>query len=142
MTINQFAKILLSSLICSIAVGYDSVNDFDTAIEIAKIEKKQVLLIFTIDQCVYCDLLKSNLSKYNSINDKYIICLIDSSKQKRLNIRNKIRTWPTSLIISPQDKNFIEKDRMIGFSELKYFEWLEKNSQRQEKNQVQPLTGR
>lgn len=103
-------------------------SDLDVSIEVAKKEQKNVLVIFTLDNCKYCDFLKADLVNIKYI-DSYVVCALDSRENKRLTGKMGIKKWPTSVVISVSKENQGEASRFVGYSDkADYEQWLKANA--------------
>jgi len=111
----------------SSAYGIDILNDLEIANQIAKDQSKNTLIIFSLENCKYCDLLKNDLNKLKNI-DNYVVCILDSRENKRITGKMKIKKWPTSIVITNSKEHQGEVDRLIGYNQLDYDIWLKKNA--------------
>lgn len=118
--------ILITLIFASSSYGLEIIKDYDEAIELGKKTGKNVLLVFSLEHCVYCDLLKKDMSNMQHIND-YVVCVIDSRENKRLTGKMQIKKWPTSVVVGTESQG--ESDRLIGYSgKTNYDVWLKKNA--------------
>lgn len=109
-------------------LGAETVNDFDVAVEIARKAEKNVLVIFALDNCYYCDVLKKDMNSLANI-DNYIVCVLDSRQNKRLTGRMGIKKWPTSVVVSVGKEGYGEASRLVGYgSKSEYEKWLKVNA--------------
>lgn len=97
----------------------------DESIEIGKRENKNLLIIFSIDGCVYCDILKNEVVMYDI--DNYVLCIIDVTNNSELAKAFKLRIFPTSVILSVQKNDEKILDTFIGYNKEKYPLWIIKN---------------
>jgi hypothetical protein len=97
-------------------------DDLKTAQELSKKETKLVLLIFSADYCGYCTQLKTEIIE-TGLTEKYITCIIDTQKDRKLARHMKAKVLPTSIILD-YDGNEIR--RITGFNKKPYIEWLSK----------------
>lgn len=95
-------------------------TDFNAALEISKKENIPLLAIFSADWCGYCDLLKSDVLKDNSITH-HIICVVNVDTNKQLARSFKVRSMPTSIVFDDGK----ETKKKIGYKDKKdYLGWL------------------
>jgi hypothetical protein len=125
---KTFVAILMTLLFASSSYALEIVTDYDVAIELAKKTEKNVLLIFSLENCQYCDLLKEDMPNMRQIDD-YIVCVLDSRKNKKLTGTMNIKKWPTSVVMVIGKENQGESDRLVGYSgKGNYDTWLKKNA--------------
>jgi hypothetical protein len=107
------------------------INNINNAEKISKKENKPILLIFSIKDCLYCDILKKEI-KQRSIDD-YIICIVNTENNVKLAQQHMVKFFPTSVILEPKIVKNLEISRFDGYSS-DYWKWLgsEKNSLRDE----------
>lgn len=123
---NLFFGIMLL-LFGSFCYGNEIVKDFDIAMQSARNAQKNILVIFTLDNCHYCDILKKDLFNLELV-DEYIICILDSRSNKRLTGKMNIKKWPTSLIMTVGKEVEGEVSRFIGYNKNGYEQWLKTNA--------------
>lgn len=113
------------SLLLSLSIAFEAdtfiLESIDEAKKISKETKKEILLIFGSDKCVYCRMLKNDILE-KKLGDKintYILCFIDVDK----NIREQysISMIPDSRII---DSNNTLISINKGYEKNKYIEWI------------------
>jgi len=98
-------------------------NNYNDAILLSKTIEHKVLLIFSADWCVNCQVLKNDLIKHNDLHD-IIICTVDIDHSPDIARSFKIRKIPVSIILD----NNQEKSRYIGYKQYtEYLLWI-KNS--------------
>lgn len=103
-------------------------SDLDVSIEIAKKQEKNVLVIFSLDNCEHCDLLKKDLDVIKYM-DSYVVCFLDSRENKRLTGKMNVKKWPTSVVMSVSKENQGEASRFIGYGDKSdYEQWLKANA--------------
>lgn len=108
--------------------SFINASDLDVYIELAKKQEKNVLVIFSLDNCKYCDLLKKDLDTIKYI-DNYVVCVIDSRDNKKLTGKMDIKKWPTSVIMSVSKENQGEASRLVGYViKSDYEQWLKANA--------------
>lgn len=117
-------------LICSVGFSVEFVDNLDVAMKLSKDLKKHTLIIFSIDGCMYCEMLKQDIVDMKNAND-YVLCIVDSEQEKHLSRRMKIRKWPTSIIIPHGSDLAQESSRLSGYpDQSQYNEWLQSNLKR------------
>lgn len=126
---KSFLVAMVLAMVGSFGFSYDKINDFDVAIETARTEEKNVLVIFTLDKCHYCDVLKSDMDSLKNINN-YIVCILDSRSNKKLTGKMGIKKWPTSIIFSVGKETQGEASRVVGYGDkAEYDNWLKLNAE-------------
>ena len=92
--------------------GLNSTSDLTQATNDAKIENKNVLLVFDQDNCYYCDVFKkdtlSNHEVQKQLNDEYIIVDLDINQQGSLAAEYQVYGTPTSIFLD-SNGNMIHK---------------------------------
>lgn len=86
-------------------------------------ENKPVLLIFSGEGCTFCDLLKKEILTTNLTAD-YIVCVLDVKHNRDISRKMNIKMLPTSIVLN---KEWVETDRITGYSKKSYIEWLKEN---------------
>ncbi len=115
---------VLIFLLCSInniyADGY--IVSFDEAQKLSQKTRQPVLAIFGSENCTFCKSLVSDVSndKLSPEIDNYIICYVDTAKNKEYKTKYKINAVPDSRILF----NNKEMSKNVGYTRLKYKEWL------------------
>lgn len=127
-----FGLIVGCSLIGScgvyISFGKEPSKDYDTAIQSARQEQKNVLVIFSLDNCHYCDVLKKDLFNIKE-TENYIVCVLDSRLNKKLTGKMNVKKWPTSIIMTVGKEVQGEVSRFVGYGDKKeYQRWLIANA--------------
>lgn len=97
------------------------INNINNAEKISKKENKPILLIFSIKDCLYCDILKKEI-KERSIED-YIICIVNTENNIKLAQQYMVKFFPTSVILEPKIVKNLEISRFDGYSS-DYWKWL------------------
>jgi thiol-disulfide isomerase/thioredoxin len=124
-------KLLLCLFFCLFSVtsfAFETVNDYDIAINLAKTQQKNVLVIFGLENCHYCKVLKKDLVALKNI-DNYIVCYLDSRENKKLTGKMGIKKWPTSVVVTVGSENQGESARVVGYGNKKeYDDWLKLNA--------------
>jgi hypothetical protein len=123
-------QLMLSSililLLSNSAVAVDFFTDIDAALLVSEKVQKNIVLIFSMDSCVYCDKLKQDLLLMNNV-DSFIICIIDSEQHQNLVKQYSIRLWPSSIILSSSRKHNLLSIK-TGYKNLQDYEaWLQQN---------------
>lgn len=98
--------------------------DLDSAVAQAKNENKDILIIFSMDNCEFCRMLERDLPNLNTEN--FVVCIVDTTHDNKIAKSFGIILYPTSLIVSVNGHQKI-KDSYTGYSQTKYKIWLEKN---------------
>lgn len=99
---------------------YDNLNK---AVDLAKDNDRNILVIFGADWCPYCKVLKKDI--VNIDTKKYIVCIIDTDKNTELVNEYKIKGLPTSIILNTTKK---ELTRKTGYKTNDYNSWLKTNT--------------
>lgn len=123
----KYLIVLFSLAFFGTCFASDTVNDLDVAISVAQKEQKNVLLIFTLDNCTPCNDLKNNISKLKYV-DNYVVCLLNTRSHKRLAGKYSLKKWPTSIVLCVSKENCGEASRKIGFDKTEYEKWLNANA--------------
>ncbi len=98
------------------------VDHFLDAIALSEETEKPILVIFTGDNCKFCDIMKNDLSKHSKILDGYVLCYIDYSNTELVN-EYKVKLIPDYFVLD--DK--IEIKRKVGYKNIEDFKiWLSK----------------
>lgn len=100
------------------AIFVDSPED---AFVLATDTKKDLLIIFGADWCVYCNILKNDIhTNLNIVEDK-IICFVNFDLRKDMVKEYKVRTIPDYMLY----RDNIEIKRKVGYkNKNKLQEWL------------------
>lgn len=126
----RFILSIILMFICSVGFSIEFVDNLDMAMKISKDLQKNTLIIFSIDGCMYCEMLKQDIVNITTAND-YVVCVVDSEQEKNLSRKMKIRKWPTSIIIPSASDLTQESSRLSGYPDRsKYNEWLQSNLKR------------
>lgn len=99
--------------------------DLNSAVERAKKEDKNILLIFSMENCEFCRLLEKDLHNLDTSN--YIVCIVDTTNDNTIAKSFGVIVYPTSIIVSVSGQQKII-DSNIGYSQKIYKKWLEKNN--------------
>jgi thiol-disulfide isomerase/thioredoxin len=99
-------------------------DEYEKAKKISIESNKKLILIFGADWCPYCKELKKNVSQISNFK-YYIVCFINSDKNKNIVSDYKIKSLPTSIIIYQN----IEEVTKIGYSYDDYQKWLFNNKE-------------
>jgi thioredoxin-related protein len=95
-------------------------DDIDKAEALSKIHTRNLIIVFGADWCPYCVDLKKDAKTIKEF-DKYIVCFINTDKNKKLSRKFRVRNLPTSVII---DKSGKEKSRKTGYKNKDYVKWI------------------
>ena len=99
-------------------------TDYKEALEVAKKEKRLLLVILKSIWCKYCTILENDFDKLK-IKDKFVICLLDIDDNKKLAKEFKYNVIPTSVVIDCSGTRNIEKSRKGGYIYDNYMDWLQ-----------------
>ena len=105
-----------------VVIDYVLYDEYDKAIALSKKVKKPIVLIFGASWCPYCKDLKKD-SKNIDLLKQYIVCFLDTDKQKELVNKYKIKGLPTSVILT----DGAESARKSGYKRPDYETWLNGN---------------
>ena len=94
-------------------------DEYQKALELSKIHKKKLIVVFSADWCVYCQDLKQDIQKISQ--DKCLFCIIDIDKDKTLAKKWKVRNLPTSILIDGEEEVV---SQIIGYRKNKYESWI------------------
>jgi len=95
-------------------------DDIEKAEALAKIHTRKLIIVFGADWCPYCVDLKKDAKTIKEF-DKYIICFINTDKNKNLSRKFRVRNLPTSVVI---DKSGKEQSRKTGYKNKDYVKWI------------------
>ena len=98
-------------------------NEFDKCKNLAFSYNKKLIIIFGADWCPYCKDLKKDVKNIKEFSE-YIVCFIDTDKNKDLIKKFRVRGLPTSIIIDSKEN---ELSRKTGYKKPDYEEWLSSN---------------
>lgn len=97
-------------------------SNYTETLSLSQKLNKNIVLIFSAEWCPYCVDLKKNISSYTYPSNS-IICILDIDSNRDLAKKFKIKSLPTSLVISNTETEIY---RMIGYNKLEYKLWLAK----------------
>ena len=101
-----------------------SFYSYEDAMQVAKEQNKNVYVLFGGEHCPWCHkqkdvLLKDSVTK--SLSD-YVVCYVDTSEEREISTKYRIRTIPVSIIVDSED-GVIKKN--VGYmDEPKFLKWL------------------
>lgn len=98
-------------------------DEYDKAKELSITYDRKLVLVFGADWCPYCKDLKRDVKEIQGFS-KYIVCFIDTDKNKEMVQKNKIRSLPTSIVFDTKDN---ELGRKTGYKKQDYENWLNSN---------------
>lgn len=98
-------------------------DEYDKAKKLSIDYDKKLVLVFGADWCPYCKDLKRDVKEIQGFS-KYIVCFINTDKNKELVQKNKIRSLPTSIVFDTKDN---ELGRKTGYKKQDYENWLDSN---------------
>jgi thioredoxin-related protein len=96
-------------------------DEYDKCKDLASKYNKKLVLVFGADWCPYCRVLKKDIDSITGFK-KYIVCFIDTDKNKELVQKYRIKGLPTSVIIDHQET---ELARKTGYKQADYNQWLD-----------------
>lgn len=100
------------------AIFVDSPED---AFALAEDTKKDLLIIFGADWCVYCNILKNDIDTNLNIVEDKIVCFVDFDKNKDMVKEYRVKTIPNYILY----RDNIEIKRKVGYkNKEKFQEWL------------------
>jgi thioredoxin 1 len=103
------------------AIFVDSPED---AFALAEDTKKDLLIIFGADYCVYCNILKNDINTNLNIVEDKIVCFVDFDQNKDIVKEYRVRIIPDYMLY----RNNIEIKRKTGYkNKEKFQEWLLNN---------------
>lgn len=117
--------LLVISLFLSVASANEPIycNNYNDAILLAKTIDHNVLLIFSADWCINCQLLKKDLAQ-NSDLKNIIICVLDIDNNPEIATPFKIKKIPSSILLDGEGA----KSKYIGYTTYKDYLFWVKNS--------------
>lgn len=103
------------------AIFVDSPAD---AFALAADTKKDLLIIFGANWCIYCNILKNDINTNLNIVEDKIICFVDFDQNKDMVKEYRVRTIPDYMLY----RDSIEIKRKVGYkNKEKFQEWLLNN---------------
>lgn len=103
------------------AIFVDSPED---AFALAEDTKKDLVIIFGADWCVYCNIMKKDINTDLNIVEDKIVCFIDFDQRKDMVKEYKVRVIPDYMLY----RESIEIKRKAGYkNKEKFQEWLLNN---------------
>lgn len=113
---KYFLSIILSILCFNVyanpPIYVDSLED---AVALQKNVQHDILLIFSSDKCVYCNVLKKELPDMNIQNK--IICIIDIDRNANLKKQYRVSIIPDTRIIS----DGTERKKLVGYKNKTHY---------------------
>lgn len=100
-------------------------DEYEKCKDLSKEYNKKLVLVFGADWCPYCRDLKKDVNSITEFSN-YIVCFIDTDKNKTLVDQYRIKGLPTSIIITHKEE---ELDRKSGYKRSSYNEWLKNSKQ-------------
>lgn len=123
-------QFLLSSifilLLSNSIMAMEFFTDINAALLVAEKVQKNIVVIFSMDNCLYCDKLKHDLVSMDHA-EGFIVCVLDSDKNQKLIEQHKIRLWPSSIILSSDPKHPLLSVKIGYKTKQDYDAWLNKN---------------
>lgn len=89
---------------------------------------RNVLVVFGTDWCSHCVRLKKDIKSLNL--DDYVVCVVDADENKEIARKNKVSSYPTSVIFS-EGKEIARKK---GYTKGDYQGWLDSNRKEPKKD--------
>ena len=94
------------------------------AFALAADTKKDLLIIFGANWCVYCNILKNDIKTNLNIVEDKIVCFVDFDQNKDMVKEYRVRTIPDYMLY----RDSIEIKRKVGYkNKEKFQEWLLNN---------------
>jgi len=129
----QLTKIVVATLLFASMAFCDGnitiYSDYNKTVELAKKEKKSIFMLFTKEQCRWCEKLKSNLLGNEEIEkilqEEYVVLYLD--KEKSLYPKKyKVKGVPDVFLISETEEVYTE---ILGYHPkpkdyLKWFKYV------------------
>lgn len=98
-------------------------DDLEKAIQLGKIHKRNIIVVFGAEWCPYCRVLKKDSKSLTGL-ENYIVCFLDIEKkdknQKHIN-KYKPKSLPTSILINTK---YQEVSRKVGYRKKDYVSWI------------------
>ena len=97
---------------------------YQDALVLAKDDDKKIFLLFTSENCPWCDKQKDVLTNPELVKKlkDYVVCFVDSKKEKELSKTYKVRSVPSYFILDKQEK-ILKKN--IGYkSKEEFLNWI------------------
>lgn len=98
-------------------------TDLNEAVSIAIETKQDIVIIFSSDDCMYCDMLYTDFKDLKNLHNK-VVCILNTKGEKQIIKKFKIRGFPTTIILSYEGE---ELTRFVGYKKTKYQNWLNNN---------------
>jgi len=115
-------------------------RNYTEAINFAKRNNKQVLLVFGAEWCQWCKKLKTETLASADVQSKvsgYVYYYVDTDKEKELARKYKVSGVPYYAIVNPSNESVVRQGN--GFkSNVEFIAWLE-GRDNQPRNQPRPL---
>jgi thioredoxin-related protein len=99
-------------------------DNFNQCLKLGKKYNRNLIIVFSADWCVYCNVLKKDAYRIKQFN-KYIVCFVDIQQEQNQTIINtyKPKNLPTSLILDIITNKVISQK--VGYNGKDYSKWLE-----------------
>lgn len=108
------AVLMLTSAVCAFEAdnsqidGLNVTTDIDKAFGISKNENKTLMIVFDQDNCVYCDMFKSdvlsNPQVQSRLNESCMVLLVDINKNPDIASKYKVYGTPTTQFLDSNGK--------------------------------------
>jgi thiol:disulfide interchange protein DsbD len=122
-----FVALILVILAIGISANFaaESLNnttDLNKALDDAKSQNKNVMLIFDQEGCYYCDLLKkdplSNSDLISKLNGGYVTVIVDVNQQPQLAAEYQVFGTPVIVFMNPSQKEIGRIEGYVGADEF------------------------
>ena len=120
-----FSALLAFAFFSSVAESAElSLHSYDDAVAIAKEQGKMVYVLFGGDHCPWCHKQKDVLLKDDVVDalSDYIVCHVDTSTEREVSSKYRIRTIPVSMILDSNER--VVKKNVGYMDEAKFLKWL------------------
>lgn len=101
-------------------------SDYKEVLKLAEESNKEIILVFTGDNCSWCKKQKEVLSNKEVSNKlgEYVLCYVNVSKNKNLAKKHNVSSIPKSVIIDKNEK--VLKESSGYKSEKEFIKWTSK----------------
>lgn len=101
-------------------------TNFKEAMDASKTQNKPVFVFFEADWCVYCKKMKANILELEEVKTKlnkdYVVCFIDTNKDRQTTKNFKVKTIPACLVVS-SDGTILARNSGLKSKE-EFLNWL------------------
>lgn len=95
-------------------------KDLNEAVSIATETKQDLVIIFSSDDCIYCDMLYADFKDLKNLHNK-TVCILNIKEEPQTLKRFRVRGFPTTIILNYEGE---ELTRFVGYKKTKYQNWL------------------